>query len=323
VKGIDEFLAESKAQGVEAIPGIEFSVDYKGKELHLLALCIDKIYFDEIEKMMEHYLAIREQTNKEMVAALSAAGYVIEYDEILRKSGNGYINRAHIAAELVEKGYSASVREAFATLLCKEGPYFRPRKFPDVFDMIGYVRKIGAVPILAHPFLQFDEKELREFLTEARKRGLFGMETVYTEFSEEQTALAQKIAKEFDLLESGGSDYHGTTKPDVAFGVGFGNLRVPCRLADEIKTRKDVISAHNFCTRQKSELEGDRRCGCFYCLKIYSPKEITNWLPEGSGTALCPYCGIDSVIGESSGYPITDEFLKEMKKFWFKEVYYL
>ena len=164
---------------------------------------------------------------------------------------------------------------------------------------------------------------MRTFLTEAKKHGLCGMETVYTEFSEEQTALAQKIAKEFDLLESGGSDYHGTTKPDVAFGVGFGNLRVPCRLADAIKTRKDVISAHNFCTRQKSELEGDRRCGCFYCLKIYSPKEITNWLPEGAGTALCPYCSIDSVIGESSGYPITDEFLKEMKKYWFREVYYL
>lgn len=323
VKGLEEFLTEAEMQGVEAIPGIEFSVDYQGKELHLLAFGIEKKYYAEIEEKMDEYLKIRERTNREMVDALRSAGYMIDYDEILAKSGTGYINRSHIGRELTEKGYTASVREAFDTLLSKKSPYFRPRKFPDVFDMIGYARKIGAVPILAHPFLQFDEEGLRTFLTEARKRGLFGMETVYTEFSEEQTALAQKIAKEFDLLESGGSDFHGSTKPDVAFGVGFGNLRVPCRLADEIKTRKDVISAHNFCTRQKSELEGDRRCGCFYCLKIYSPKEITNWLPEGAGTALCPYCGIDSVIGESSGYPITDEFLKEMKKYWFREVYYL
>ena len=237
VKGLEEFLAEAEKRGIDTIPGIEFSVNYVGKELHLLALGIEKKYYAEIEEMMDKYLKIREQTNREMVNALRSDGYMIEYDSIYKKSGNGYINRAHIAGELTEKGYTKSVREAFATLLRKDGPYFRPRKFPDVFDMIGYARKIGAVPILAHPFLQFDEDGLRTFLTEAKKHGLCGMETVYTEFSEEQTALAKKIAKEFDLLESGGSDYHGTTKPDVAFGVGFGNLRVPASFAEKIKER--------------------------------------------------------------------------------------
>ena len=237
VKGLEEFLAEAEKRGIDTIPGIEFSVNYVGKELHLLALGIEKKYYAEIEEMMDKYLKIREQTNREMVNALRSDGYMIEYDSICKKSGNGYINRAHIAGELTEKGYTKSVREAFATLLRKDGPYFRPRKFPDVFDMIGYARKIGAVPILAHPFLQFDEDGLRTFLTEAKKHGLCGMETVYTEFSEEQTALAKKIAKEFDLLESGGSDYHGATKPDVAFGVGFGNLRVPASFAEKIKER--------------------------------------------------------------------------------------
>lgn len=237
VKGIEEFMTAAKNFEVEAISGIEFSVDYNGKELHLIGLCVKEKYFAEIEELMDEYLRIREQSNRGMVDALRADGYLIDYDEIMRKSGNGYINRAHIAAELVEKGYSTSVRDAFKTFLNKDGPYFRPRKFPNVFEMIEYIRKIGAVSILAHPFLHFDEVGLRTFLTEAKKHGLCGMETVYTEFSEEQTALAQKIAKEFDLLESGGSDYHGTTKPDVAFGVGFGNLRVPASFADKIKER--------------------------------------------------------------------------------------
>jgi hypothetical protein len=83
--------------------------------------------------------------------------------------------------------------------------------------------------------LQFDEEELREFLSEAKEHGLCGMETVYTEFSKKQTALAKEIVKEFDLIESGGSDFHGTTKPDVAFGVGFGELRVPAAFAKNIK----------------------------------------------------------------------------------------
>lgn len=237
VKGLEEFLAEAEKRGIDAIPGIEFSVDYRGKELHLLALCVGRAYFSEIEEMMDHYLKIREQTNREMVQALRSAGYLIDYDEIYEKSENGYINRAHIARELTEKGYTPSVRAAFDTLLRKDGPYFRPRKFPNVFDMIDYVGKIGAVPILAHPFLQFDEEGLRTFLTEAKKHGLCGMETVYTEFSEEQTALAKRIAEEFGLLESGGSDFHGSTKPDVGIGVGFGNLRVPASLAYTIKER--------------------------------------------------------------------------------------
>ena len=237
VKGLDEFLEEAQRQGVEAIAGIEFSVNYRGRELHLLVFGIDKKYFSEIEGKMDEYLKIRERTNREMVEALRYDGYLIDYDDIYEKSGTGYINRSHIGSALVEKGYCDSVRDAFATLLSKESPYFRPRRFPDVFEMIDYARNIGAVSILAHPFLQFDEDGLREFLTEAKKHGLCGMETVYTEFSDSQIALAKKIAKEFDLIESGGSDFHGSTKPDVAFGVGFGNLRVPASFADTIKER--------------------------------------------------------------------------------------
>lgn len=76
-------------------------------------------------------------------------------------------------------------------------------------------------------------------------------------------------------------------------------------------------SAHKFATRHRDKLENDPICGCFYCVKIFNPKEIDMWLNEGSGTALCPYCYIDSILGESSGYPITYEFLKAMNYEWF------
>lgn len=235
VRGLREFLAAAKEKGVDAIAGIEFSVDYRDRELHLLALGIKEEYFAEIEKLMEDYLLMRHKTNRAMIKALCDDGYLLDYDEILGKSGNDYVNRAHIAAELVEKGYATSIRQAFNTFLRVDGPYFRKRILPDVFDMIEYIEKIGAVSILAHPFLQFDEAGLREFLREAKDHGLCGMETVYTEFSEEQTAMARALASEFDLLESGGSDFHGDNKPDVAFGVGFGQLRVPASFANKIK----------------------------------------------------------------------------------------
>jgi len=83
---------------------------------------------------------------------------------------------------------------------------------------------------------------------------------------------------------------------------------------------EDIIKAHKYSSYNRVSLKKDDLCGCFYCLKIFNPNEITEWTDEDeeSGeTALCPYCEIDSVIGKSSGYPITEEFLRAMKKHWF------
>ena len=74
--------------------------------------------------------------------------------------------------------------------------------------------------------------------------------------------------------------------------------------------------AHRFSSHHREELAKDKICGCFYCLKIFNPTEITDWC-DNEKTAICPYCGIDSIIGESSGFPITVSFLKGMNKVWF------
>lgn len=78
-----------------------------------------------------------------------------------------------------------------------------------------------------------------------------------------------------------------------------------------------VIEAHQYCINHKEQLIKDTVCGCFYCTRIFNPAKITTWIPDKSGTAICPYCGIDSIIGESSGYPITKSFLAAMKQYWF------
>lgn len=80
---------------------------------------------------------------------------------------------------------------------------------------------------------------------------------------------------------------------------------------------EDIIDAHYYSANHKEQLMQDSVCGCFYCGKIFNPSEITEWVKDISGTAICPYCGIDSVIGESSGFPITEEFLERMHKRWF------
>ena len=78
-----------------------------------------------------------------------------------------------------------------------------------------------------------------------------------------------------------------------------------------------IIEAHKYSSNHKKELKKDKLCGCFYCLKIFNPEEIKFWIKDTKGTALCPYCGLDCVIGAYSGFPITTEFLSEMKEYWF------
>lgn len=81
--------------------------------------------------------------------------------------------------------------------------------------------------------------------------------------------------------------------------------------------KEDIIHAHEFSANHKDQILKDTYCGCFYCLKIFKPSEIKEWIKDKTYTAICPYCGIDAIIGESSGYSITGEFLSKMKSYWF------
>ncbi len=79
-----------------------------------------------------------------------------------------------------------------------------------------------------------------------------------------------------------------------------------------------LMAAHRCSLSNEAALQGDALCGCFHCVKLFSPREITAWVNDRDGrTARCPYCGVDSVLGESSGYPMTEEFLEEMRACWF------
>ena len=80
----------------------------------------------------------------------------------------------------------------------------------------------------------------------------------------------------------------------------------------------DYVDAHEFSANHRDLLIKDNLCGCFYCMKIFNPALIDFWLKDKDGTAVCPFCGIDSIIGKSSGYPITKEFLSKMNKHWFE-----
>lgn len=230
IGGLPEFLAAGENRQVKAIAGIEFSTEYQDIELHILALGVQPQYFDSITALMEDFRRRKEESNLALVEALNKAGYSLDYQRI-RETHIGYVNRAHIAAELTQKGYTGSIQEAFRMLLSPGGGYYVPPKRLSSFEAIQFIKSIGAVSVLAHPFLNLTEPELRFFLPQAVESGLDAMETRYSRYDARTTVMADSIADEFGLKHSGGSDYHGGNKPDIRLAAGEGNLRVPASYA--------------------------------------------------------------------------------------------
>ena len=235
VAGLPEFLAAGAESRVEAVPGVEFSTDYRDGELHLLALFVKPEHYSAITEKVEQMWQRKEQSNLDLIRSLKSAGVSLDYGAIKDGTPNGQVNRAVIAAEMVRRGYCESVQEAFSNWLSPKHGHFVPPKRLDVLEMIGFVRSIGAVPVLAHPFLNLREDGLREFLGQAVPRGLAAMETEYATFSEAQRQLLREIAGEYGIKPSGGSDFHGANKPDIAMGTGRGDLRVPMAVLEGLK----------------------------------------------------------------------------------------
>ena len=233
VAGLPEFVEAAKGLPLEAVPAVEFTSEYRGTELHILGLYIQPAYYEKINALLDEFKHRKEASNQNLVAALEAAGYRANYGKFC--DNHGYVNRAHIAQALMEAGHVESVELAFKTLLKEGGGYYEPPKRLDAFEIIRFIKSMGAVAVLAHPLLNLDEAGLREFLPQAKEAGLDGMETEYTKYSEEKTALAKALAAEFHILESGGSDFHGDAKPDVSLGSGKGNLKISLTYLEKLK----------------------------------------------------------------------------------------
>ncbi len=236
VAGLPEFLSAGEKSSVKTLGGIEFSTEYFGKEVHIIALGIKPCDYEKITVLVEKLRERKRESAYNLIDRLISAGYKIDRGRI--ESGiKGQINRAHIATELVRCGYVSSREEAFATLLSKSaGFYIEPKQLP-VFDTIKFIDEIGAVSILAHPLLNLTREETRNLIKEGIKFGLDATEVFYVEYTDDDTDFMKRTADEFRLLYSGGSDFHGENKPRISIGRGLGNLAVDGEVYDKIAER--------------------------------------------------------------------------------------
>lgn len=238
IDGLDDFLSQCEKLNIEAVAGVEISSEYNGVELHVVALCLDNSVYSKVRDFLAIQAKRKEENNELLARRLCKSGYKVDYEKI-KKEAQGTINRVHFAKELIKNGYISSVSEGFSTILSEKDGLYVPPKRLSTFEVIEFIKSINCVSVLAHPLLSFDSKDqFLEFLPKAKELGLDAIEVRYSKYSLEDQEFCTEVAKRFNLLMSGGSDFHGQNKPDISIGKGVGNLQVPYEFLQKIKERK-------------------------------------------------------------------------------------
>ena len=234
--GIAEMQQAGRELGVRVLSGVEISVEYVGKTVHMLGYCFDTSG-EHLQNALDELVRGRTERNHEIIRKLQSYGIGISYDEVVAESGGKVVGRPHFAAVMVRKGSVANRQHAFDEFLGSGAKAYVDRLKFSPEDSVRMIRDAGGVAVLAHPkfvCLQQDEKieDVVERLVEA---GLGGIECWYSMHSPEETNHYLEIARQYNLLVTGGSDFHGGAKPDIAMGTGLGGLCVPLSCADALE----------------------------------------------------------------------------------------
>lgn len=235
VDGIPEAIAAGALLNIEVIPGVEISSRHGESELHILGYFLD--WKDEtLNQRMMKLRDSRHTRNPQIVRKLNELGVDLTYEEVRRLAGTESVGRPHIARVLMNKGVVTSAKEAFDRYLADGRPAYVPRELPPPEEAVAWIREVGGVPVLAHPtWVKQSGEGLDRLVEQLKSFGLRGIEVHYSTHSPRQTEDYLSLAKRFDLLVTGGSDFHGVTKPDIAVGRGRGDLKVPEKLLDPLR----------------------------------------------------------------------------------------
>ena len=230
-----EELRKQRDDVPEVIPGIELSTEYCGKDVHIVGLYIDYT-LESFNDELEDFVASRERRNEKMCNLLLEKGVDITYEKLLAEFPDCVITRAHYGKYMLNHGYVGSMTEAFDRYIGDHAPCFVPREKITPQQGISMILSAGGIPILAHPILyHLSDKRLDELVATLKDAGLMGIEAIYTTYAPSEERQIRALAKKYDLLISGGSDFHGSIKPKTDLRVGHGKLFVPEEVLTHLK----------------------------------------------------------------------------------------
>ena len=234
VAGLPEAIAAGRSLGIEVIPGIELSSRWGQMELHILGYFLD--WNDrELQRELTRFQDARHVRNPRIIEKLNALGIDLTYEEVRSLAGNDSVGRPHIARVLIEKGYVTSAKEAFDRYLADGAAAYVPRELPEPAEAMAVIRAARGIPVLAHPSWLDRSEGIYKICEQLKAVGLAGIEVHYSSHRPEQTAAYLEVARRLDLLVTGGSDFHGVTKPEVEVGIGRGQLKVPEALLEPLR----------------------------------------------------------------------------------------
>ena len=225
--GIPSGMGAADSKGIIMIPGVELSVDLeeKGLSAHLLG------YFPgsdperlisrstPLGKAIDFVQGGRERRNPRILEKLSESGIHVDIDSLKRIAGGDVIGRPHIAEALIEGGYVGNFREAFDRFLAKGKPAYVDRDRLPVQEAVRLIADADGLPVMAHPgYIQMESNELKLFFGRMKNYGLAGIEVYYPSHSASFIGLLKEFAGRFDLVLTGGTDYHGRKQDTVPLG---------------------------------------------------------------------------------------------------------
>lgn len=222
--------------GIELLPGVEITADFGGRECHLLAYCFDPDH-PPMKKLLAQQYQSRLKRGKWILNELSKEGLDLDIEEVKAEANGGNIGRPHIAAVLIDKGYVASFKEAFIRYLSDESLGTIYNEYYSHHDVIKTVKKAGGAVVVAHPGNLYSEEDLEELV----ETGVDGIEFMHPSHDYKTQKRIEAFAEKHNLLQTGGSDFHGGDKEyQKFFGIVTINTSYVHRLQRMTNQRKKI-----------------------------------------------------------------------------------
>ena len=238
--GSKDALSFGIPPSVKFLTGVEISAEPPPSfscagSFHILGYAVD-IDHPALSHKLSMLRDSRKNRNPQILKLLSRFGIEIEFDEVRKLAGNSQLGRPHIAQLMVDKGYVRSIDSAFDEYLGNGKPAYVDRFRFECEETIKAILNAGGIPVLAHPrLLGIKENDvIEDLIAVLTDMGLRGIEAYYPEHTKNLIAYYSRLARHFNLLITGGTDFHGAIKPDIQMGVGNGDFFVPFELYEKL-----------------------------------------------------------------------------------------
>ena len=240
IDGSKEALRSGIPPSLHLLTGVEISAAYPSffpgsGSFHILGYGI-RLEDPVLNRTLKKLQAVRKNRNPKIIARLNKLGFQITLEEVQQTGGKGQIGRPHIALTLVKKGYVASIGEAFRKLLGARKPAYVEKERLGCVETIEMIRGAGGIAALAHPGLLeiADKHQLEALIQNLVNIGIGAIEVYYPQHTAQQTEQYARLAKQYRLLMTGGTDFHGALTPEIRMGSGNGNLFIPLHIYEAL-----------------------------------------------------------------------------------------